>query len=56
MAFSSSLMGSPGLHADVSTQTHSHQNTMGLASEASPPRVNPCGFPWPLRPSSDTPT
>lgn len=36
MAFSSSLMGSPGLHADVSTQTHSHQNTMGLASEASP--------------------
>ena len=40
MAFSFSLMGSPGLYADVSTQTHSHQNTMGLASEASPPRVN----------------
>lgn len=56
MAFSFSLMGSPSLYTDVSTQTHSYQNTMGLASEASPPRIDPCRFPWPLRPFSDTPT
>ena len=36
MAFSFSLMGSPSLYTDVSTQTHSHQNTMGLASGFSP--------------------
>lgn len=44
MAFSFSLMGSPSLYTDVSTQTYSYQNTMGLASEASPQESTHAGF------------